>query len=77
MPSLSKTMICAVLVACSTLLTANEVRAAETDLGEIRGEIAKRHDEAVKRLQDWIAAPPSSRTAQQDGAKSGTANTHL
>ena len=57
MPSISKTMICAVLVACSTLLTANEVRAAETDLGEIRREIAKRHDEAVKRLQDWIAAP--------------------
>ena len=27
------------------------------DLGDIRGEIAKRHDEAVKRLQDWIALP--------------------
>ena len=27
------------------------------DLGDIRAEIAKRHDEAVKRLQDWIAHP--------------------
>src|SRR5213080_3939869 len=28
---------------------------AESDLGSIKAEIAKRHDEAVKRLQDWIA----------------------
>ena len=27
------------------------------DLADIRGEVAKRHDEAVKRLQDWIALP--------------------
>jgi acetylornithine deacetylase/succinyl-diaminopimelate desuccinylase-like protein len=27
------------------------------DLGDIKREIAKRHDEAVKRLQDWIALP--------------------
>jgi acetylornithine deacetylase/succinyl-diaminopimelate desuccinylase-like protein len=27
------------------------------DLGDIRAEVAKRHDEAVKRLQDWIALP--------------------
>src|ERR1041384_8520432 len=27
------------------------------DLGDIRREITKRHDEAVKRLQDWIAHP--------------------
>ncbi|MDQ6803281.1 MAG: M20/M25/M40 family metallo-hydrolase [Acidobacteriota bacterium] len=31
--------------------------AAETDMAAIRSEIAKRHDEAVKRLQDWIALP--------------------
>src|SRR6266496_3268568 len=30
---------------------------AADDLGDIRSEIAKRHDEAVKRLQDWIALP--------------------
>lgn len=28
--------------------------AAENDLAPIKAEIAKRHDEAVKRLQDWI-----------------------
>jgi acetylornithine deacetylase/succinyl-diaminopimelate desuccinylase-like protein len=27
------------------------------DLADIRAEVAKRHDEAVKRLQDWIAIP--------------------
>ena len=27
------------------------------DLADIKREIAKRHDEAVKRLQDWIALP--------------------
>ena len=27
---------------------------AETDLKDIKSEITKRHDEAVKRLQDWI-----------------------
>ncbi len=27
------------------------------DLGDIRAEVVKRHDEAVKRLQDWIAHP--------------------
>ena len=31
--------------------------AATNDLEAIRTEIAKRHDEAVKRLQDWIALP--------------------
>ena len=27
---------------------------AETDLKDIKSEITKRHDESVKRLQDWI-----------------------
>jgi acetylornithine deacetylase/succinyl-diaminopimelate desuccinylase-like protein len=27
------------------------------DLGDIRAEVGKRHDESVKRLQDWIALP--------------------
>src|SRR3989442_246370 len=27
---------------------------AESDLGTIKAEITKRHDEAVKRLQDWV-----------------------
>jgi acetylornithine deacetylase/succinyl-diaminopimelate desuccinylase-like protein len=31
--------------------------AATNDLTDIRREVTKRHDEAVKRLQDWIALP--------------------
>jgi acetylornithine deacetylase/succinyl-diaminopimelate desuccinylase-like protein len=31
--------------------------AAADDLADIRAEVAKRHDEAVKRLQEWIALP--------------------
>src|ERR1700748_827107 len=42
-----------VLFPCATAFTA---RAAE-DLAPIKAEIAKRHDEAVKRLQDWIKLP--------------------
>jgi len=57
MPSIPKRTISAAIVACSTLFGANQLPAAETDLSEIRREIAKRHAEAVKRLQDWIAAP--------------------
>src|SRR5881398_963461 len=37
------------------LLVATNLFAAVRD--DIRNEIAKRHDEAVKRLQDWIALP--------------------
>ena len=39
-----------------TLATAFSVRAAD-DLAPIKAEITKRHDEAVKRLQDWIKLP--------------------
>ncbi|MCU1244469.1 MAG: family metallo-hydrolase [Acidobacteria bacterium] len=44
------------LLATLLLLTVATCAMAD-DLGDIRGEIAKRHDEAVKRLQDWIALP--------------------
>jgi acetylornithine deacetylase/succinyl-diaminopimelate desuccinylase-like protein len=57
MPSIPTKTILAAIVACSTLFGANRSHAAETDLSEIRREIVKRHDEAVKRLQDWIAQP--------------------
>jgi acetylornithine deacetylase/succinyl-diaminopimelate desuccinylase-like protein len=57
MPSISKKAISAAIVACSALFGPDRSHAADTDLSAIRGEIAKRHDEAVKRLQDWIAAP--------------------
>jgi len=31
--------------------------AASEDLAQVRNEITKRHDEAIKRLRDWIALP--------------------
>jgi len=43
------------LVAAAILAIATH--AAADDLADIKREIAKRHDEAVKRLQDWIALP--------------------
>jgi acetylornithine deacetylase/succinyl-diaminopimelate desuccinylase-like protein len=39
----------------AALLVSHPARA--DDLGDIKREIAKRHDESVKRLQDWIAQP--------------------
>ena len=43
------------LIALAILVTANA--AIADDLSDIKREVAKRHDEAVKRLQDWIALP--------------------
>jgi acetylornithine deacetylase/succinyl-diaminopimelate desuccinylase-like protein len=46
----------AIGAAFALVLTATGAFAA-SDLADIRGEITKRHNEAVKRLQDWIALP--------------------
>src|SRR5881394_1457533 len=49
------TLIVALIIA---LLMSNAALAATAnDLADIKREIAKRHDEAVKRLQDWIGFP--------------------
>src|SRR5437764_815242 len=45
--------VAAALIALFLAATAH----AAHDLADIRREVAKRHDEAVKRLQDWIALP--------------------
>ena len=43
-------------VAIALLWTANPLcYSADTEHADIKAEITKRHDEAVKRLQDWIA----------------------
>ena len=57
MPTTSRKTILAAIIACATLLAPHSFLAAESDLKEIRREVARRHGEAVKRLQDWIAAP--------------------
>jgi acetylornithine deacetylase/succinyl-diaminopimelate desuccinylase-like protein len=48
--------IAIVMTAFATLVAANSY-AAGNDLSDVKREIAKRHDEALKRLQDWIALP--------------------
>jgi acetylornithine deacetylase/succinyl-diaminopimelate desuccinylase-like protein len=45
-----------ITIAAFALASASLSYAAD-DLADIRSEITKRHDEAVKRLQDWIALP--------------------
>jgi len=50
------TGVIAVLVLL-TLGVSASVHAADGDLSDVKQEIAKRHDEAVARLQKWIALP--------------------
>src|SRR5258706_6327279 len=71
MPSIPKKTVTAAIIACTTLLVPNSFHAAESDLSEIRREIAKRHGEAVKRLQDWIAEPAiaAENRGYPDGAR--------
>jgi acetylornithine deacetylase/succinyl-diaminopimelate desuccinylase-like protein len=57
LPSIPRKTIAVGIIACSTLFVPASFHAAQTDLDSIRREVAKRHDESVKRLQDWIAAP--------------------
>jgi acetylornithine deacetylase/succinyl-diaminopimelate desuccinylase-like protein len=46
-----------VIAAFLTLAGATQTYAVADDFADVKREIAKRHDEAVKRLQDWIALP--------------------
>src|SRR5438874_812200 len=46
--------ICA-LAAAALVAAIQNASSAETDHADIKAEVTKRHDEAVKRLQDWIA----------------------
>jgi hypothetical protein len=41
-------------VALSIITMGSSIRSAENDSTDTKTEITKRHDEAVKRLQDWI-----------------------
>src|ERR1044072_7892376 len=50
------TTIRTAVIVLFSLAAAFSVRAAD-DLAPIKAEIAKRHDEAVKRWQDWIKLP--------------------
>src|SRR6266566_9550191 len=54
---MNRKTIAAAIAAFATLAVPSHSFAAATDLTDIRREVTKRHDEAVKRLQDWIALP--------------------
>jgi acetylornithine deacetylase/succinyl-diaminopimelate desuccinylase-like protein len=54
-------------LACSVVFQPGA--SAAEDLAPIRAEIAKRHDEAVKRLQEWVKLP--SIAAENRGMKEG------
>src|ERR1700686_5473517 len=47
----------AIFAAIAAFATITSASAATNDLTDVKHEIAKRHDEAVKRLQEWIALP--------------------
>jgi acetylornithine deacetylase/succinyl-diaminopimelate desuccinylase-like protein len=47
----------AMIAASMSFIVATQLCAAGEDLADVRSEITKRHDEALKRLQDWIALP--------------------
>src|SRR5881227_612424 len=46
-----------IAAALATLVLLAATHAIADDLSDVKREIAKRHEEAVKRLQDWIALP--------------------
>jgi acetylornithine deacetylase/succinyl-diaminopimelate desuccinylase-like protein len=58
-PSLRDTLTAGVAatIVASVLFTGSADAAGTSDLSPIRAEVARRHGEAVKRLQDWIAQP--------------------
>ena len=58
------------LLGTALLATINNGLIAETEHADIKAEITKRHDEAVKRLQDWIAQV--SIAAEDRGYPEGT-----
>jgi acetylornithine deacetylase/succinyl-diaminopimelate desuccinylase-like protein len=55
-PNFPKTLA-AMIAASAALFLSDRSNAANDDLADIRSEISRRHDDAVKRLRDWIALP--------------------
>ena len=54
---MNRTTRFAIALALFTIIPTALNFARADDLGDIKAEVAKRHDEAVKRLQDWIKLP--------------------
>jgi len=55
--------------AAATAFVPSKLRGAAPDVAAVRAEVPKRHEEAVKRLQDWIRQP--SIAAENRGMKEG------
>ncbi|MGK2859821.1 MAG: M20/M25/M40 family metallo-hydrolase [Thermoanaerobaculia bacterium] len=53
----TRKMIPVAIAAIAMLVIAVPSHAADKDFQDVSREVAKRHDEAVKRLRDWIALP--------------------
>src|SRR6202035_5098608 len=49
-----KTPLLSLLTTVAVIAAVHASYSAESDLGSIKAEVATRHDEGVKRLQDWI-----------------------
>jgi acetylornithine deacetylase/succinyl-diaminopimelate desuccinylase-like protein len=69
-PDLDRALPAAIVLGAALLLQP-PAGAAASDLDDVRREVAKRHDEAVKRLRDWIAAPAiaAENLGYPDGAR--------
>ena len=57
MTFMNRKLLATAIAAFATFTISNQSYAAPKDLKDISREIAKRHDEQVKRLQEWIALP--------------------
>ena len=55
--SMNRRTIAAVLAVVAAISIALPSMAADNDISDVKREVVKRHDEAVKRLRDWIALP--------------------
>ncbi len=64
-----RTLIRGALAGAATLALPARSRAATPGLDRVLAEVEKRHDEAVKRLQDWIHQPTI--TAENRGVSEG------
>src|SRR6185436_8982344 len=56
-------------VSATVLAWPHRARADAGDLGPVRVQVEKRHDEAVQRLQEWIRQP--SIAAENNGVSEG------
>ena len=57
MTPILQTALFAIIAASTFLVFSTRSYAAGDELAGVRSEITRRHDEALKRLRDWIALP--------------------